>query len=215
MDKKSPGSPDPKLKKHLKKSVKIIFDSFGAKAEKLLFEVMPQKVAHLDQLYKKSPVVCPEKLVKVEGGAKCNSEVKKFMRVLKREIFELLDLLNTMRMWVQLNIPEISDGNNFGVNVQEDIVSMLKSGRASAMSVLDTTVRYFATRAKLLSKSVKYPLLEDYKRSVEELDSKEWMMLRNCCLDLRNNYAILYDLITKNLEKIRKPRGEGNHQSLY
>ena len=42
--------------------------------------------------------------------------------------------------------------------------------------------------------------------SIEELDSKEWLMLGNCCLDLRNNYATLFDLITKNMDKITRPR---------
>lgn len=67
-------------------------------------------------------------------------------------------------MWIQLNIPKISDGNNFGVGVQEEIVAMLKSGRASGMNVLDSTIKYYATRAKLVTKIVKYPRLDDYRK---------------------------------------------------
>ena len=79
----------------------------------------------------------------------------------------------------------MSDGNNFGVGIQEQIVGMLQSGRLSGQHVLDTTIRYYSLRGKLVSKIVKYPQIADYRRSVCELDEKEWMMLRHCCLDLR------------------------------
>ena len=41
---------------------------------------------------------------------------------------------------------------------------MLKSGRASGMNVLDSTIKYYATRAKLVTKIVKYPRLDDYRK---------------------------------------------------
>jgi len=195
----------------LKSELKDLFTDFGTRAEHILNFMMPRKVAELDTLYRETGPECKEKF----KGAEMNQEVTQFMGKLKVEIFELLDLLNTLRMWVQLNIPKISDGNNFGVSVQEEIVSMLKSGRLSGLGVLDRTVKYFATRGKLLTKVKKYPNVEDYRRSVEELDDKEWIILRTCCLDLRNNYATLYDMIKKNITKIKKPRGDGNHQSMY
>ncbi len=41
---------------------------------------------------------------------------------------ELVEMLNTVKIWIQLNIPKIEDGNNFGVSIQEETVSEL--GRA-------------------------------------------------------------------------------------
>ena len=61
---------------------------------------------------------------------------------------------------------------------------------------------------------VKYPNIEDYYRSIIELDEKEYLNLRICILDLRNNYAIIYDLINKNRAKIEKPRNS-HHHHLY
>jgi hypothetical protein len=40
-------------------------------------------------------------------------------------------------------------------------------------------------------KVLKYPEIEDYKQSIRELDEKEWINMRLCISDLRNNYAIL------------------------
>ena len=40
-------------------------------------------------------------------------------------------------------------------------------------------------------------------RSVEELDRKQWRVLVNMLSDLRANYAVIYDTITKNEEKLK------------
>ncbi len=49
-------------------------------------------------------------------------------QTLKKEVMELVEMLNTVKIWIQLNIPKIEDGNNFGVSIQEETVSEL--GRA-------------------------------------------------------------------------------------
>ena len=61
---------------------------------------------------------------------------------------------------------------------------------------------------------LKYPLIDDYRQAVIDYDEKEYLHLKICSVDLRNNYAILYDLINKNKVKIEKPRSSHN-QSLY
>ena len=44
--------------------------------------------------------------------------VKDVLTILKRELMELIENLNVVKIWIQLNIPRIEDGNNFGVGVQ-------------------------------------------------------------------------------------------------
>jgi len=75
--------------------------------------------------------------------------------------------------------------------------------------------KYFVTRAKLVSKCLKYPGVQDYQESIMELDEKEYIDLKLAYKELRNNYAILYDMITKNLEKIEQPRSTDHRVSLY
>jgi proteasome activator subunit 3 (PA28 gamma) len=50
---------------------------------------------------------------------------------------------------------------------------------------------------------------------VIELDEKEFINLRMCCMDLRNNYAILHDMILKNLEKIKTPRSNVHMSHIF
>eukprot|EP00455_Lapot_gusevi_P018821 TRINITY_DN2032_c0_g3_i2.p1 TRINITY_DN2032_c0_g3~~TRINITY_DN2032_c0_g3_i2.p1 ORF type:complete len:287 (+),score=81.30 TRINITY_DN2032_c0_g3_i2:71-931(+) len=143
-----------------------------------------------------------------------NSKIQATVDFLKKEIMELIDMVGLVKIWIQLNIPRIEDGGNFGVSIQEETVSELNRAEDSGFSVLDTLNKYFATRGKLASKVLKYPGIRDYIQSIIELDEKEYTNLRLCCVDLRNNCAILHDLISKNLDKIKQPRSEDHYSNM-
>lgn len=124
-------------------------------------------------------------------------------------------MLNTVKMWIQLNIPRIEDGNNFGVNVQEETVAELGRAEETAFTAFENMTKYFITRAKLVTKCLKYPVLPDYQTAVCELDQKEFINIRLTLLDVRNNYSVLYDMILKNLEKIKNPRSADHMERLF
>lgn len=46
-------------------------------------------------------------------------------------------------MWVQLLIPRIEDGNNFGVSIQEETVAELRTVEGEAASYLDQISRFY------------------------------------------------------------------------
>lgn len=46
-----------------------------------------------------------------------------------------------VKMWVQLLIPRIEDGNNFGVSIQEETVAELRTVEGEAASYLDQISR--------------------------------------------------------------------------
>jgi len=145
----------------------------------------------------------------------CNGVILSMLDVLKAEILELIETISTVKIWIQLNIPRIEDGNNFGVSIQEETVNELGRAEDSGFSVLENMTKYFITRAKLVSKVLKHRNIYDYQQSIIELDEKEWINLRLCCLDLRNNYAILHDMIIKNLEKIKTPRSSNHLAAIF
>jgi len=134
-----------------------------------------------------------------------NKVILQLLDVLKKELLELIEMINTVKLWIQLNIPRIEDGNNFGVSIQEETVNELSRAEDSGFAVLESMTKYYVTRAKLVSKVIKYPQVQDYRQSITEIDEKEFINLRMCCMDLRNNYALLHDMILKNLEKIKTP----------
>ncbi|KAM4635730.1 proteasome activator complex subunit 3-like [Polymixia lowei] len=153
-------------------------------------------------------------LVMPEGMMKSNAQLVDLIERVKPEIRTLIEKCNTVKMWVQLLIPRIEDGNNFGVSIQEETVAELRTVEGEAASYLDQISRYYITRAKLVSKIAKYPHMEDYRQTVLEIDEKEYISLKIIVSELRNQYVTLHDMILKNIEKIKKPRS-CNSEALY
>lgn len=143
-----------------------------------------------------------------------NQHLVELTERVKPEIELLREKCNTVRMWVQLLIPKVEDGNNFGVSIQEDTVDQLWTVESTAASYLRRFSTYYNTRAKLVSKIVKYPQVEDYRRTVAEVDENEYLSVRQILLHVRNQYATLHDVILKNIEKIKTPRST-NTDNLY
>ncbi|XP_015683581.1 proteasome activator complex subunit 3 isoform X1 [Protobothrops mucrosquamatus] len=125
------------------------------------------------------------------GMLKSNQQLVDIIEKVKPEIRLLIEKCNTVKMWVQLLIPRIEDGNNFGVSIQEETVAELRTVESEAASYLDQISRYYITRAKLVSKIAKYPHVEDYRRTVTEMDEKEYISLRLIISELRNQYIWL------------------------
>lgn len=140
------------------------------------------------------------------GSVFCNEHIVEMVDAVKPLICDLIDQANLVKMWITFMIPRIEDGNNFGVSIQEDTMAEARTVETEAATYLDQISRYFMTRGKIISKIAKYPHVEDYRRTVSELDEKEFLALRLVVCELRNQYASLHDIITKNLEKIQKPR---------
>jgi len=40
------------------------------------------------------------------------------MATLRKEVMDMVDIFGTIKMYIQLNIPKIEDGNNFGSCLQ-------------------------------------------------------------------------------------------------
>ena len=143
-----------------------------------------------------------------------NHHITEMMEELKPKLRELVQYSGKIKMWIKYSIPKVEDGNNFGVQIQEDILSETKNVESDVSAYLDQIAGYFASRGRYVSKIGKYPHVEDYRRTVREIDERQFVNLRLVILDLRNHYGTLHDIITKNMEKIKKPRSS-NADNLY
>ncbi|KAM9827254.1 proteasome activator complex subunit 1 [Neosynchiropus ocellatus] len=143
------------------------------------------------------------------GPICCNDQIGILQQKVKLELQIIKEKLNMVSMWVQLQIPRVEDGNNFGVAVQEKVFEQLTTTRTSMETAQTQISKYFSERGDAVAKASKQPHVGDYRQLVHELDQSQYSQLRLVVLEIRNTYAVLFDVINKNYDKIKKPRGEG------
>ncbi|EJD03669.1 proteasome activator pa28, REG alpha/beta subunit [Fomitiporia mediterranea MF3/22] len=143
-----------------------------------------------------------------------NKHIEKVHAHLKKECEELARLCDDVSIWIQLTMPKIEDGDNFGVAVQEEALAELNRCQQSAYNLRDTARQHHQTRAKICSKIIKYPNVEDYPLALKEHDEKMLYTARSNLFDLRNLYAVMTNIFQKNIAKIRAPKGN-NSVALY
>ncbi|PIL31421.1 hypothetical protein GSI_06122 [Ganoderma sinense ZZ0214-1] len=143
-----------------------------------------------------------------------NKHIMALHEQLKKECQTLAELCDKVKLWINLSMPKIEDGDNFGVQIQEDVLSELHRSQESSYNLRDAARQNYLTRAKLCSKIMKYPHLEDYALALKEHDEKQIYVARQNLHDLLSIYAILTDILHKNIDKIRSPKGN-NASSMY
>lgn len=153
-----------------------------------------------------SQIIGTKVLVLPDGVVSSNKFIVELINEIKPLIGELVEDTNLLKMWLMYLIPRIEDGNNFGVSIQEDVLGEIRASEGEAAAYYDQISRYYALRGKTVAKIAQYPHIDDYRRAIQELDEKEFFSLRLIVAELRNHYATLHDLISKNGDKIRKPR---------
>ncbi|XP_063507546.1 proteasome activator complex subunit 1 isoform X1 [Pongo pygmaeus] len=142
------------------------------------------------------------------GPVNCNEKIVVLLQRLKPEIKDVIEQLNLVTTWLQLQIPRIEDGNNFGVAVQEKVFELMTSLHTKLEGFHTQISKYFSERGDAVTKAAKQPHVGDYRQLVHELDEAEYRDIRLMVMEIRNAYAVLYDIILKNFEKLKKPRGE-------
>ncbi|RUS84773.1 hypothetical protein EGW08_007457 [Elysia chlorotica] len=145
------------------------------------------------------------------GPVQVNKFVRDYCEKAKPLMQGLMEHANMVRMWINFLIPKIEDGNNFGVAIQEDVVSEARQVESEASAYLDQISRYYLQRARIITKIAKYPHIDDYRQSIKEFDQRQVVNLQNAILEMRNHYASLHDIIMKNIDKIKVPRSQRAH----
>lgn len=175
----------------------------------------PGKKRKMDGAKEEDGISGSKVFVLPSGSVPINPHITQMVDTIKPLLRQLVEEANLLKMWVSFLIPKIEDGNNFGVSIQEETLGEIRTVESEAAAFFDQISRYYMSRAKLVSKVAKYPHNDDYRRTVTELDEKEYLSLRITLSEIRNHYATLHDMITKNLEKIKKPRNANNLETMY
>lgn len=224
----SPGTFQDK-RKRLRKQINCMVQNLEKECYRIIFDVFPEKIKLLDEMYKnrkefnlkKEQVTQQLPTIEQLTGATVEEQTRKssttpipankaltdLVAILQKEILDMSEMINALSIWVKLNVPRMADGNNFGVEVQEEITKVLEGAEDAGYDVLDSFATYHSTRGSLVTKVLKNPNVEDFRYALHELDEKTY--IKTCLLasELRNDYITVYDLLAKNLDTLITPRG--------
>ncbi|XP_058868202.1 proteasome activator complex subunit 1-like [Acipenser ruthenus] len=142
------------------------------------------------------------------GPISSNPHIQSLLLRLKPQIQSVKEAVSSVSLWVQFQIPQIEDGNNFGVAVQEKVFELMTATRTKIEGFQTQISKYFSERGDAVAKASKQPHVGDYRQLVHELDQNQYSEIRFMVLEIRNIYAVLYDIICKNFNKIKKPKGD-------
>ena len=179
-------------------------DSPPRKRIKVFSKKRPKKIRDSDE-------ESDEEMTRDDAVLECNPLISKMIEILKPELRQVSECCNTVKAWVQLQVPEMQDGNNFGVQVQGDMLNEVGGVEGKSNAFMQALSVYHLSRAEVAAKLAKYPGVEDYQRSLEEMDVKEFISLRLIAREMRNSCVGLLDTFAKNMDKIVTPRSHNEN----
>ncbi|XP_045897998.1 proteasome activator complex subunit 2 isoform X1 [Micropterus dolomieu] len=142
------------------------------------------------------------------GFIKGNEKIMMLLERVKPEIVALRETIINVSCWIQHLIPKIEDGNDFGVAIQEKILERIAAVKTKVDGFQTNINKYFSERGDSVAKASKDTHVMDYRSLVHDKDEAIYSEIRVIVLDIRGFYAELYDIVSKNLEKVTNPKGE-------
>jgi len=146
-------------------------------------------------------------LARLKTRVQCNKPLSIAMAKIQQDIKCFVDVLGDLKFSVSLRVPKMEDGNNVGVQVQEEVLAELTQIEERCFSALEEFTKFYEDRGKIISKILKWPQVKDWRSALKEFDNKTALELKCYGEDCINDYIVVLDLMTKNIEKLRKPRG--------
>jgi len=139
-----------------------------------------------------------------------NGQLREIINAVKPHLFEQIFAAKSIQAWLKSSLPRIEDGNNFGVEVIETIISYFKIAELQMLGNVEYIADFYAVRADRISRFVadETNVDETTKTAIEELDETAFCNLKSAVVDLRNNYADLLDMLLRNMDKLQKPRSD-------
>mmetsp|Transcript_27744 Transcript_27744/g.31807 ORF Transcript_27744/g.31807 Transcript_27744/m.31807 type:complete len:253 (+) Transcript_27744:121-879(+) len=84
----------------------------------------------------------------------------------------VINIIQTLERYITIHIPQMEDGNNFGVTVQMTISKALKEVKESLMKKLDSVPTYSSSRAEAVDKLGLTKEMQSTTKTTTKVDSK-------------------------------------------
>jgi len=174
-----------------------------------------------------------------------NSTVIAALTASQDAVMQALDDISDMEDYIMLHIPQMEDGNNFGVTVQLEALRQLKGSSESLGKALGELFKYYSARADAMDKlklssentsetkkeendgtDTKTTVTKETKTSggqqefhrveaVYAVDTQYYAIAKVSFRTVKSSYISNLDFVFKNTEKIEKPKGNDGGGSRF
>jgi len=205
---RAPEKASSRLRRRLRRTrdgVAMLIVSVAREAVVVMDDALPAQVASLDKL---SARVAREHETVVALGDSAKPRAVRdallpLMTALRTEIVHMVDMLTSLRLWVQTCRPAHELGSS-GVRdeVLGETLRMVSIGRSSGVAVANGLAKYHWRRAEIRRAACKEGWTADLRAALLEHDTKQLALIRQNCADLSNSYAMLRDKLTKHRDEL-------------
>ena len=142
-------------------SIEELTAAVAAEGEAAISDTMASRALALNQLL--IDTFPPKELAALEaefaksaapsgGKAGVNAAVVKLTQLVREQAAISIENFKAAEMWIQLKAPACSDGNNFGVEVQQHVLEQMKAMRHAMVAMMDAPSTYHWQRGLGLEK---------------------------------------------------------------
>lgn len=131
------------------------------------------------------------------------------IHLLCKEHEELHRLTTDLKLWLELEIPLIEDGNSFGAEVQNHLIRELDSAFKRSNGFHNGLRQHHTDRIKLVTEWVRYPNVLDYPAAIANSDRFDHFLARSYLRQMLTIYGGLMTKFQRNWDKVINPKGNG------
>ncbi|WVR08025.1 hypothetical protein IAU60_005069 [Kwoniella sp. DSM 27419] len=144
-----------------------------------------------------------------------NLEHAKIVQILLRELEEQYLIMADLKVWLQLEVPVIEDGNSFGADVQAHLIAKVGDATKDLHMITNSVRTHHTDRVKLAVDWARNPNMLDYKMAIINNDHFDRLLCRS---HMRRMLALYGGLLTKfqrNWPKVINPKGNNEANAMY
>lgn len=135
-----------------------------------------------------------------------NTELKKQLKLLKREAYEMSTILEGIVDWIDLNAPEKLKGQeDVGAEIQDAVTEQVANLSEAVGQVYELEMKYLGERAELETTLLAMPEVKSIALSMEIHDSDVWDEVERAWKTMLRVVTVCYSVVSKNISKLREP----------
>ena len=143
-----------------------------------------------------------------------NKELLQQLRILKREAYELGTTFDGIHDWIALNVPDLKDDDNTGIEVMDAVMEQVTSLNDAVREVYSIEGKYMEDRSENECTVMKYPDAGSIRLVLEVADRDLWDDIERGWRILIRTSLILYTVLSRNMEKLKNPRQQRSMLSI-